>query len=289
MDSNELQVLMREKLENVPNKARRVIEYLLTNTREAAFRSIGEVADQLEVSKAQMVRVARLLGFTGYAELKDALQGAILEQVNPAAMLAKATVIQDDLPESIHRMEHANLDETWNQIKPELMSRFSDIVSGAECVYCLGWGISSLVADSCMMRLRVLGVRAMLMQRSGLALLEQARSVGKGDVVIVCELPSYAVEVTETVERCAAQGATIVTITDSLAAPVCRYAALTLFTSAASPTFGSSVLGPLFLVHVLTSVLAVAMGDKARTALEEQAAFLHDSRYFHPAFGLKYS
>jgi DNA-binding MurR/RpiR family transcriptional regulator len=289
MDSNELQKLMREKLENVPNKARRVIEYLLTNTREAAFRSIGEVADQLEVSKAQMVRVARLLGFTGYAELKDALQGAILEQVNPAAMLAKATVIQNDLPESIYRMEHANLDETWNQLRPDLMSRFCEIVREANSVYCLGWGISSLVADSCMMRLRVLGITAMLMQRSGLALLEQARAVRKGDVVIVCELPSYAVEVTETVERCAAQGATIITITDSLAAPVCRNATLSLFTSAASPTFGSSVIGPLFLVHVLTSVLAVAMGNKAKIALEEQAAFLHDSRYFHPAFGLKYS
>ncbi len=262
MDSNELQTLMREKLENVPNKARRVIEYLLTNTREAAFRSIGEVADQLEVSKAQMVRVARLLGFTGYAELKDSLQGAILEQVNPAAMLAKATVIQNDLPESIYRMEHANLDETWNQLKPDLMSRFCAIVQQASCVYCLGWGISSLVADSCMMRLRVLGVTSMLMQRSGLALLEQARAVRKGDVVIVCELPSYAVEVTETVERCSAQGATIITITDSLAAPVCRYASLSLFTSAASPTFGRSVLGPLFLVHVLTCVLAVTRATR---------------------------
>lgn len=289
MDSNELQRLMREKLETVPNKARRVIEYLLTNTREAAFRSIGEVADQLEVSKAQMVRVARILGFTGYAELKDALQGAILEQVNPAAMLAKATVIQEDLPESIHRMEHANLDETWNQLKPDLVTRFCGLVQDAKCVYCLGWGISSLVAESCMMRLRVLGIPSMLMQRSGLALLEQARAVGETDVVIVCELPSYAVEVTETVERCAAQGATIVTITDSLAAPVCRYATLSLFASAASPTFGSSVLGPLFLIHVLTSVLAVSMGSRAKAALEEQAAFLHDSRYFHPAFGLRYS
>ena len=289
MDSNELQKLMREKLETVPNKARRVIEYLLTNTREAAFRSIGEVADQLEVSKAQMVRVARILGFTGYAELKDALQGAILEQVNPAAMLAKATVIQEDLPESIHRMEHANLDETWNQLKPDLVTQFCGLVQDAKCVYCLGWGISSLVAESCMMRLRVLGIPSMLMQRSGLALLEQARAVGETDVVIVCELPSYAVEVTETVERCAAQGATIVTITDSLAAPVCRYATLSLFASAASPTFGSSVLGPLFLIHVLTSVLAVSMGSRAKAALEEQAAFLHDSRYFHPAFGLRYS
>ncbi|NLI95808.1 MAG: MurR/RpiR family transcriptional regulator [Synergistaceae bacterium] len=289
MDSNELQKLMREKLETVPNKARRVIEYLLTNTREAAFRSIGEVADQLEVSKAQMVRVARILGFTGYAELKDALQGAILEQVNPAAMLAKATVIQEDLPESIHRMEHANLDETWNQLKPDLVTQFCGLVQDAKCVYCLGWGISSLVAESCMMRLRVLGIPSMLMQRSGLALLEQARAVGEKDAVIVCELPSYAVEVTETVERCAAQGATIVTITDSLAAPVCRYATLSLFASAASPTFGSSVLGPLFLIHVLTSVLAVSMGSRAKAALEEQAAFLHDSRYFHPAFGLRYS
>jgi hypothetical protein len=31
------------------------------------------------------------------------------------------------------------------------------------------------------------------------------------------------------------------------------------------------------------------MGDEARSAMEEQAEFLHDERIFHPVFGLKYS
>ncbi|NLO59085.1 MAG: MurR/RpiR family transcriptional regulator, partial [Synergistaceae bacterium] len=69
MDSTQLQALLREKMETMPNKARRVVEYLLSNTREAAFLSIGEVAERLEVSKAQLVRVARMVGFSGYADL----------------------------------------------------------------------------------------------------------------------------------------------------------------------------------------------------------------------------
>ena len=43
MDSAQLQALMMGKIGDMPNKARRVAEYLLANMREAAFRSIGEV------------------------------------------------------------------------------------------------------------------------------------------------------------------------------------------------------------------------------------------------------
>jgi DNA-binding MurR/RpiR family transcriptional regulator len=51
-----------------------VAEYLLTNSSEVAFRSISDVADKLSVSKAQLVRVARMLGFDGYSSLKDVLK-----------------------------------------------------------------------------------------------------------------------------------------------------------------------------------------------------------------------
>ena len=90
VEANKLQELLRSNLDSMPAKARRVVEYLLTHMREAAFISIGDVADTLGVSKAQLVRVARILGFKGYAELKSALKESVLEQVNPAAMLARA-------------------------------------------------------------------------------------------------------------------------------------------------------------------------------------------------------
>ena len=101
MDSVELQKRLQQNLEGMPKKARRVVDYLLSNMREAAFKSIGEVAEELHVSKAQLVRVSRMLGFEGYAQLKGALQEAILEQVNPAAMLARVTSNGQDLPQTI--------------------------------------------------------------------------------------------------------------------------------------------------------------------------------------------
>ncbi|QTX31750.1 MurR/RpiR family transcriptional regulator [Aminithiophilus ramosus] len=288
MDSVQLQELMRGKLEGMPTKARRVIEYLLSNMREAAFRSIGEVADDLSVSKAQLVRVARILGFDGYSDLKEALQQAILEKINPATMLARVMDDQESLPNVIYKTEHANLDDTWSQLPPGSLDAFCSLVREARNIHCLGWGISSLVTEHLFMRLRVMGLAALSMRRGSLTLLEQARSVGGGDLIVVCELPSYVVEVTETVELARKKGAKVVAIVDSPAAPLCRFSDLNFFISAASPTFGSSIVGPLFLTHILTSVLAVHMGDRAHTALEEQAQFLHDERIFHPVFGLKY-
>lgn len=289
METDQLQELLREKMQGMPNKARRVVEYLLSNMREAAFRSIGDVADELGVSKAQLVRVSRMLGFDGYSQLKDSLQSAMLGQVNPAAMLARVLDNGQSLPTTIHRLEHANLDDTWSQIQPENVSSFCSMLQETESVYCVGWGISSLVAESLFMRLRTMGIRAILMTRSGMTLQEQARSIGEKDIVVVCELPSFVIEVTEAVEIAKRNGARLITITDSPAAPICRFSDLRFFVSAASPMFGSSIIGPLFLVHILTSVLAVNMGNATKAAMEEQASFLHDERIFHPVFGLKYS
>ena len=129
MDSTQLQALLREKIETMPNKARRVVEYLLSNTREAAFLSIGEVAERLEVSKAQLVRVARMVGFSGYADLKDTLQNSVLEHVNPTALLSKIMKNRQDLPEEILRMEHANREVSWKRLKPQCSVRCCDFLN----------------------------------------------------------------------------------------------------------------------------------------------------------------
>ena len=84
MNAQSLETQIRSKLPSLPTKARRVADYILGNSSKAAFQSITEVAEALEVSKAQLVRVARLLGFDGYAGLKDAMRQEVLNQVAPS-------------------------------------------------------------------------------------------------------------------------------------------------------------------------------------------------------------
>ncbi|OON88761.1 MULTISPECIES: MurR/RpiR family transcriptional regulator [unclassified Pyramidobacter] len=290
MEANKLQELLRSNLDSMPSKARRVVEYLLTHMREAAFVSIGDVAEQLNVSKAQLVRVARILGFTGYADLKSALKESVLEQVNPAAMLARAMSEEGDLSERIRQMEHANLEDTWNRLRVEDVRAFCELVKSAEGIYCAGWSISGMMAECLHSRLRELGLRAHQMYPGSgcLTLIEQARSVRKSDLIIAFDLPSYSVLLTEALQRGRRNGAKIVTITDSPAAPICSDADLSFFVSDNSPTFGSSLIGPLFLIHILTSRLSIDMGDDAMNALAEQSKILRDERLYHPVYSLRY-
>ncbi|MDY4032665.1 MAG: MurR/RpiR family transcriptional regulator [Pyramidobacter sp.] len=290
MEANKLQELLRSNLDSMPSKARRVVEYLLTHMREAAFVSIGDVAEQLNVSKAQLVRVARILGFAGYADLKSALKESVLEQVNPAAMLARAMSEEGDLSERIRQMEHANLEDTWNRLRVEDVRAFCELVKSAEGIYCAGWSISGMMAECLHSRLRELGLRAHQMYPGSgcLTLIEQARSVRKSDLIIAFDLPSYSVLLTEALQRGRRNGAKVVTITDSPAAPICSDADLSFFVSDNSPTVGSSLIGPLFLIHILTSRLSIDMGDDAMKALAEQSRILRDERLYHPVYSLRY-
>ena len=286
MNALELQNLIREKIDTFPTKTRRVAEYLLTNSSEVAFHSISEVADKLAVSKAQLVRVARMLGFDGYSSLKDTLKQALLEQISPSSI---AEGIQNmDIPQNLCRLEHANIDDTLKALSPEAIVGFCEAVKRASTIYCMGWGISALVAEWSYTRFTELGLKSVLMRRGSMSLLEQARSIEENDMLVVCELPSYVIEVTESVEKIHKKGAFVVTLVDSPAAPICRYSNLTFQVSDTSPTFGSSLIGPMFTVHVLTSVLAFNLGEEGQAALDAQKEGLHDERVYYPAYGLRY-
>lgn len=286
MDNNKLQSRIRERLSFMPTKARRVAEYFLTYPSELAFLSIGEVAEKINVSKAQLVRVARMLDYDGYATLKDAVKNSVMNQLAPSSLVKQES--GDDIPNNICRLEHANIDETLINLRSEDVMQFCRKVKEADVIYCVGWGISALVAENLYTRLLELGLRGVLMKRGSTALIEQSRAVSSSDLIIVCELPSYVIEVTESIKYTREKGAQIITITDSPAAPVCQYSDVQLQISDNTATFGSSIVSAVFLIHILTSVLASSLGEKVQAALKAQLEGLNDERVYHPSYGLKY-
>ena len=288
MDARHLEEQIRGHLNEFPAKTRRVAEYILGNSSEIAFHSISETAERLSVSRAQLVRVARMLGFSGYADLKNTLKRKLLAQVIPAAVNSSAD--DSDLAGKLCRLEHANIDETYRSISlnPESVTDFCNAAQEAEVIYCMGWGISSMSAEWLYTRFSELGLKSVLMRRGSLSLMEQARSIGENDMLIVCELPSYVIEVTEAVELAASHHAFVTAITDSPAAPVCGHSRINFYVSDRSPLFGSSLIGSMFAVHVLTSILAQDMGSAGREALLAQKANLNDERIYYPSYGLNY-
>ena len=289
MDVQRLEDRIRGKLNLFPTKTRRVAEYILTNSSEIAFHSISETADKLSVSRAQLVRVARMLGFDGYADLKNTLKKKLMTQVIPAS---NNTALENgsDMISELCRLEQANIDETYRNFtqNQNTVKKFCDAIKKSDAIYCMGWGISSMPAEWLYTRFSELGLKSVLMRRGSLSLLEQSRGISSKDMLIVCELPSYVIEVTETVKKISSSGSFIATITDSPAAPVCNYSSTNFYVSDQSPLFGSSLIGSMFAVHVLTSVLAQTMGSAGKLALEKQKENLNDKRVYYPSYGLRY-
>ena len=290
MDIQRLEDKIRGKLGNFPAKTRRVAEYILGNSPEIAFHSISETAEKLDVSRAQLVRVARMLGFNGYADLKNTLKKKLLNQVIPSSSTDKIPVDNSNIALKLCRLEQANIDRTYRNISADndTVTKFCASALSSTSIYCMGWGISSMPAEWLYTRFAELGLKSILMRRGSLSLLEQARAISQNDMLIVCELPSYVIEVTEATEQIASRGITVVSITDSPAAPVCEYSSMHFYVSDNSPLFGSSLIGSMFAVHVLTSVLAKEMGNDGKRALEEQKETLNDGRVYYPSYGLRY-
>lgn len=288
MDARHLEEQIRERLDEFPAKTRRVAEYILGNSSEIAFHSISETAERLSVSRAQLVRVARMLGFDGYADLKKTLKNKLLAQVIPAAV--KEATDDSDLTCRLCRLEQANIDETYRNLSlnREAVNDFCNSVQESDSIYCMGWGISALPAEWLYTRFSELGLKSVLMRRGSLSLMEQARNIGENDMLIVCELPSYVIEVAEAVKLTASRNICVAAITDSPAAPVCGHARMNFYVSDQSPLFGSSLIGSMFAVHVLTSMLAQDMGSVGREALRAQKENLNDGRIYYPSYDLRY-
>ena len=289
MDIQRLEDRIRGRLNNFPAKTRRVAEYILSNSSAIAFHSISETAEALSVSRAQLVRVSRMLGFDGYADLKNTLKKNLMTHVIPST--AKTGLENgSDIISELCRLEQANIHETYKNfnLDPELADKFCQTVKNADAIYCMGWGISAMPAEWLYTRFTELGLKSVLMRRGSLSLTEQARGIKPNDMLIVCELPNYVIEVTEAVKKISSKGTSIATITASAAAPVCAYSGLNFYVSDQSPLFGSSLIGSMFAVHVLTSVLANKMGAEGKNALESQKENLNDNRIYYPSYALRY-
>ncbi|MBQ6773534.1 MAG: MurR/RpiR family transcriptional regulator [Synergistaceae bacterium] len=290
MDVQRLEERIRGRLNHFPTKTRRVAEYILANSSEVAFHSISETAEKLSVSRAQLVRVARMLGFEGYADLKNTLKHKLMTQVIPSSLSVQLDGKADNTSSELCRLEQANIEETCKNLNMnrESISEFCKTAQKSDVIYCMGWGISSLPAEWLYTRFSELGLKSVLMRRGSLSLLEQSRGIRANDMLIVCELPSYVIEVTEAVEKISQRNTAIASITDSPAAPVCSYSGMHFYVSDHSPLFGSSLIGSMFAVHVLTSILAQDMGLAGRQALEAQKEGLTDQRVYYPSYGLRY-
>jgi DNA-binding MurR/RpiR family transcriptional regulator len=256
-------------------------EFLESHEEDAAFLSIGNLAEASGVSEATLSRLVRKLGFSRFAEYQDSLQRRVRERLTPRAKTSR-TLGQDGgraISLSLAaRSEAERLSEYLPLIDDLAFERAARAIAGARRVFLAGLGVSRSLCYFLAFRLARFGFQVEHVFDQGT--LERASGIGKRDAALAVGFVRMHPETIAFLEWSSSRGARTIAITESATTPLGRRAEIAL----AAPRGPISELGSLALPMLVANALAIRAAqlskgkvDAAMRALEELDGVYMDS------------
>lgn len=259
-----------QALPTLTAKQRRLARYMLDNEIELAFASAEDVGRQAGVDAATVVRFSRMLGYEGYADLRDVVRRSV-----PQFLTAVERVTQrmsagnsDDILEAVFAADIRNLEKTARMSNPDALAQAVALLCAAPRVICIGHGISVFVADHLAHQLALIGVSVQRASRSIVDGAIELSSLTDRDAVVVVSVWRYLKHTLLLAEAAQDRGARVVALTDSKAAPIAAHADITLMAATETPELGHSVAALITLTNVLVTGVAVASPNRTLDCLQ---------------------
>ncbi len=245
---------------------KKIGEYLLEHYAEASYMTAAKLSETVGVSESTIVRYAVELGFEGYPELQSALR---------YAARSKLTSVQR-MEMSLSHSGDNGLSYSFNQdidcIKKTLLGTkkadfdaFVDAITKADSIYLVGARSSASLAIFFNFYLSVLFDKVHVVHTViGSEAYDQLFKVKKGDVVVGISFPRYSRLTVDVLSFAKRQGATVLSITDSIHSPLAEISDVALYANNESDLFVDSLVAPMALLNAL--IVEIGKRDPVRTS-----------------------
>ncbi len=241
---------------------RRVVEYLLSiSDAERAIVTTGEVCRQTGVSRSTTDRLARRLGYRGFALLRRALarEGTVTPGGVPLHSPLDPAISESDDPPTVATKILTSVSSralAFGQmlVSDERLARVVDLLDGADRIILVGAGLSSMVAMDMHHRLLRLGLPVAYSEdtHTQLALCSQ---VHPNDVVVLVSYSGRTQSVVQAATIARRRGAHTVGLVAERRSPVGRLAEVSITTPPGVGQFGNDAALTRLLQMVLSDVL----------------------------------
>ena len=246
---------LRASLGRLSGAERRVGDALLADLTGAMHESVGQLAGRAGASPATVVRLARRLGYEGFAALKI----AIAHEAGNASQFGHPAS-DPEAPSTVYSHAMAadaqSIRDAAQAIEPAAFTRAQDSIANASEVLFVGVGSSQALAALTVTRFAALGVRA---STSSDALSQHLRAATLRDTD-VCVAISHTGESRDTVDIAATarhSGAATVAVTSFAGSPLTEVVDMTLICTAARDTATRELFtNPVAMLSVLGALHA---------------------------------
>lgn len=259
---------MMNLMDSFSKSRKRIAHYIIDNFDSAPFMTAAKLANVVDTSESTVVRFAVELGFEGYPEMAKAMQEQARNSLTSVQRMrmANETIDRNDVLKSVLKADIVRIKETMEDIDRGTFNRIVDKLITAEKIYILGVRSSAALAMYLGFYFNLIFDNVQLVQTTSASeVFEQILGAGENDVVIGISFPRYSKRTSKAMEYTGKNGAYVVAISDSVNAPIAKWADSTLIAHSDMTSFVDSLTAPLSVINALI----VAAGLKRETKVME--------------------
>jgi len=263
-----LRALITARWEKLPRRLTQVASYALDNPDEIAFGTAAGIAAKAEVQPSTLVRFSQALGYQGFSDLQDVFRSRLRDKVpsydERLAQLkehglggSKAGLVLAGFLDAAER----SVEDYRARLEPEALDRAVEVLARAKTIYLIGLRRSFPITAYMAYAMGKLGIRHILVDGVAGLGAEQASFVDADDAVIAISFTPYASETVALTNAALAQGAKLVSITDSPFSPIAGKAEVCLEIVEANFEGFRSMTATMALAMALSVAVAGKRGE----------------------------
>ena len=250
---------LEARMGGMPRKQQVLARTILETPELVALGSVRDLAAQLGMNNATVIRFAKSLGFTGYQALQAAVREAYLARTGARPQQEAGRGPAGDTG----ARQQANLDQALGDLDGEQLDRIARALTGANRIVVCVTGSSVVPGMALVRMLRHVGLRGELIEGSGVDRIIALRDVEPGDAVVVIGLWLAFDEQVRSLQMAKSRGATTVAIVGSAASPLGRLADYSLLAPAQGVTLPLSVVATVAIVEIIAAHVAATFPERA--------------------------
>jgi len=241
---------------------RKLADFILQEPLNASFMTATQMADQMNVDAATVVRFAQFLGYSGYRELIKDIQTGVKEELS--ASYTDALDAPDDLGlfRGLLENERKNLAQTQAQMTTQA-NRILPLIKDANRIWTIGQNTCQHLAALCATTLRELGLQAISITPDSVTVSTHLKTLGENDLIIGFSLTEMDLDVANTVHFARDRGASTLVFASSPVSETALAADVQINCPGSSPTHPASFTSHATMIVVLAAAFRARYPEQA--------------------------
>ena len=256
--NNDFLISLESAHSGLSKRQRILAEYILNNSRGAAYMTAASLALHAGVSEPTVVRFAAALGYEGYQAMQGALRESLRQRMTTVERIEEANgrMSNASVLDSVLLADAEKITSTLRELDRDAFERSVDMLLSAGKIYIIGMRSAAMLAQFMNYYLRLIFDGVVLVCPSGGSeMFEQLINLTDKDTVFAISFPRYSRGTVKAVEFAHNVGAGVIVLTDRRDAPVAACADTVLTAKSEMASFVDSLVAPLSIINAIIAYI----------------------------------